>query len=204
MEKGCASAKYRMSDREKIYGESGPTPHVGGRKTSADEARLAEFFVEYRQPLVRFFTKRIGPDADVDDLVQEVFTRIYAQGGQDRLENPNAYIFQVAANLVRDRARRNSTRHEFSRSLAIDVADRVEELSPERVLQGRQKLKSLQGALAELPQRTRAVFLLHRFEGLKYKEIANRLGISTSAVEKHMMAAIRHVAERMGEHDGQG
>ncbi len=165
---------------------------------------MSAFFVTYRQPLARFFTKRIGPDADVDDLVQEVFTRIYKQGVNDRLDNPNAYIFQVAANLVRDRARRNSTRQEFSRSLAIDVADRVEELSPERVLQGRQELKNLQSALAELPQRTRAVFLLHRFEGFKYKEIANRLGISTSAVEKHMMAAIRHVAERMGGHDGQG
>jgi RNA polymerase sigma-70 factor (ECF subfamily) len=75
----------------------------------------------------------------------------------------------------------------------MENESRVEEISPERVLQGRQAVTALRTALEELPQRTRAIFLLHRFEGLKYKEIARRLGISSSSVEKHMMAAIKHV-----------
>lgn len=160
-----------------------------------------EFFRTYRGPLTRFFRKRIGLDADVDDLVQEVFCRIFAVGEHDRLENPNAYIFQVAANLVRDRARRARTRDAFTDDLAQEATDRVEEISPERVLQGRQAVRALELALKELPEKTRAVFLLHRFEGLKYREIAVRLGISASSVEKHMMAAIRHVWERTGKGD---
>ena len=177
-------------------------PDTDERAPSDAAAPAEEFFKRYRLPLTRFFSKRVGADADVDDLVQEVFTRIYSQDRQGGLENPNAYIFQVAANLVRDRARRSATKQVFSRSLELDSADRVEELSPERVLQGKEALKALQRALGELPQRTRAVFLLHRFEGFKYREIATRLGISTSAVEKHMMAAIRHVAERVDRDDG--
>lgn len=61
----------------------------------------------------------------------------------------------------------------------------------------------LRAALEELPPRTRAVFLLHRFDGFKYREIAKRLGISSSSVEKHMMVAIKHVLARMGKSDVQ-
>ena len=59
-------------------------------------------------------------------------------------------------------------------------------------------MELLQRALLELPERTRAIFVLQRFEGLKYKEIADRLGISASSVEKHMMSAIKHIFQRMG------
>lgn len=162
-----------------------------------------ELFFTYEKPLRRFFIRRLGPHAEIDDLVQEVFYRIFALGKQDQLENPQAYIFQVAANLIRDRARRTLTKHELSRHLATENETRVEEISPERVLQGKQAVAVLRNALEELPQRTRAVFVLHRFEGFKYREIAKRLGISPSSVEKHMMAAIKHVLERMGQSDVQ-
>ena len=162
-----------------------------------DDRQAEDFFVKFRAPLTRFFAKRVGADADIDDLVQEVFIRILALNKCEQLQNPDAYIFQIAANLLRDRARRMSTKQQFSRSFAIETGDRVEELSPERVLQGKQSVRHLQRALRELPERTRAVFLLHRFEGFKYKEIAARLNISTSSVEKHMMAAIRHVTDCM-------
>jgi RNA polymerase sigma-70 factor (ECF subfamily) len=73
-----------------------------------------------------------------------------------------------------------------------------EELSPERVLLGKEKVVALKNALNELPERTRNVFLLHRFEEFKYREIAQQLGISMSSVEKHMMDAIKHLAHRLG------
>src|SRR5690606_33131675 len=104
------------------------------------------------------------------DLVQEVFYRIVALGTHERLDNPDAYIFQTAANLIRDRARRAKTRHAFSQHLAAETENPFEEISPERVLQGKEAVTRLQAALEELPQRTRAVFLLHRFEGFKYRE----------------------------------
>ena len=172
-------------------------------RSVADPRSADDFFREYRNPLHAFFARRLGSDADLDDLVQEVFYRIFVLGRQDQLENPQAYVFQVAANLIRDRSRRAVTRSKMSRQLALENANRVEEISPERVLQGRQAISVLRAALEELPPRTRAVFLLHRFEGFKYREIAKRLGISPSSVEKHMMAAIKHVFARMGKSDVQ-
>jgi len=52
--------------------------------------------------------------------------------------------------------------------------------------------------LLELPERTRVVFVLRRLENLSYSEIGLRLGLSVSAVEKHMLRAVRHLATRMG------
>ena len=60
----------------------------------------------------------------------------------------------------------------------------------------KQQVAKLKDALAELPERVRFVFLLHRYEGMKYREIAQHLGISVSSVEKYMMQAIKHVAKR--------
>ena len=61
---------------------------------------------------------------------------------------------------------------------------------------GKRKVEELNRALMELPERTRAIFLLHRFEGHKYSEMARQFGVSTSSVEKHMMEAIRHLKAR--------
>ncbi|AKM07006.1 RNA polymerase sigma factor [Pelagerythrobacter marensis] len=162
-----------------------------------------ELFRSYRLPLRAFFARRLRSLEEVDDHVQEVFCRLYALDNSKRPENPQAYVFQVAANLLRDRARRSATRDAFTRQHALENANKFEELSPERVLQGKQAVKALRAALGELPPRTRAIFLLHRFEGYKYREIARRLGISTSSVEKHMMSAIKHVFARMGKSDDQ-
>lgn len=152
----------------------------------------------YRSPLIRYFAKRTRDGHEAEDLVQELFCRIAARDDIAQLENPEAYIFQAATNLLRDRGRREATRRNFEEALIHKNDNRVEEISPERVLLGRNEIELLQLALSELPERTRAIFVLQRFEGLKYKQIADRLGISASSVEKHMMSAIKHVFERMG------
>jgi RNA polymerase sigma factor (sigma-70 family) len=68
-----------------------------------------------------------------------------------------------------------------------------EEKSPERVLVVEQELSLVAGALNRMPERTRDVFLLIRVEGLKQAEIAEMLGISVSAVEKHFAKALAHL-----------
>jgi RNA polymerase sigma-70 factor (ECF subfamily) len=151
----------------------------------------------FRAPLLSFFGKRARDRQEADDLVQELFCRLAARSGTLRMENPDAYIFQMAANLLRDHARRQSTRNAADRALSEQSTTSFEEISPERVLLGRRRLAEVRKALAELPERTRAIFILHRFEELKYSEIAQRLGISKSSVEKHMMDAIRYMVERL-------
>jgi RNA polymerase sigma factor (sigma-70 family) len=71
-----------------------------------------------------------------------------------------------------------------------------EELSPERVLEGRQSLASVLRALDELDERTRDAFILHRLEGMRHSEIADLYGVSVSSIEKYIIKAIAHLAKR--------
>jgi RNA polymerase sigma-70 factor (ECF subfamily) len=73
------------------------------------------------------------------------------------------------------------------------------DFSPERVLLGKEALVRATAVLLELPERTRMVFVMRRLEGMRYLDIAARLGISVSAVEKHMTRAMAHLVSRMGD-----
>lgn len=168
-------------------------------QSSGPESELLTAIAErYRAPLRSFFRKRVRDAHEAEDLVQEVFVRLAARGDSARIDNPAGYVFQTAANLLRDRARRGASRGAAMHELFEQTRDLVEELSPERVLLGKQRVEQLRRALAELPERTRAIFLLQRFEGYTYSDIAKRIGVSTSLVEKHMMDAIRHLHFRIG------
>jgi len=156
---------------------------------------LADLNARFARPLRSFFRKRAYNDQEAEDLVQEVFLRLAAREPAASMDHAEAYIFQMAANLLRDRARRYSTRSAADRAMQAD-ANSFEEISPERVLLGKQRLALLERVLGELPERTRVVFLLHRFEEMKYAEIARRLEISVSSVEKHMMEAMRQIRIR--------
>lgn len=172
--------------RQKAHGEGG---RPGGDA-------LVDLNARFARPLRSFFRKRAYNEQEADDLVQEVFVRLAAREPAASMEHAEAYIFQMAANLLRDRARRRATRTAADRDLTAGDANSFEEISPERVLLGKQRLALLERVLGELPERTRVVFLLHRFEELKYAEIARRLEISVSSVEKHMMEAMRQIRTR--------
>ena len=82
-----------------------------------------------------------------------------------------------------------------------DLHHPLDELSPDRILQAKQEASVAMAALAELSPRTRAAFMLVRFEGLSYKAVAAQLGISVSAVEKHVTKALRIISIRLQETD---
>jgi RNA polymerase sigma-70 factor (ECF subfamily) len=160
---------------------------------------LAERSQALRGALKRYFARQVRDAAEVDDLVQEVFLRIVRRGDPAGIERLDGYIFETAASVLKDRHRRRRThladRHlPFESELHADVV-----AGPDRDIIGRQALKAAAVALMELPQRTRQVFVLRRLEGLPYGEIARRLGLSVSAVEKHMVRAMRHLIARTGE-----
>ncbi len=177
---------------------SGAKAADDGFDGQASHDGLAELFSQFRVPLEKYFRKRVYNQNEVEDLVQDVFYRLTSRADQAQLERPEAFIFQIAANLLRDKARREATKRTFTKQLSDQNENAFEELSPERVLLGKEKVVALKNALNELPERTRNVFLLHRFEEFKYREIAQHLGISMSSVEKHMMDAIKHLAHRLG------
>lgn len=136
---------------------------------------------------------------EAEDLAQEVFLRMLQRGNIAVLEHARAYLFETASSVLLDRARRRAVRHDEAHQRFDLLRHGREDFPSERVLIGQEALDRASGLLLQLPQRTRAVFVLRRFEGLRYQDIARRLGISVSATEKHMVRAVSFLAERMGE-----
>jgi RNA polymerase sigma factor (sigma-70 family) len=152
---------------------------------------------QFRISLERYFIRRVRDRGEAEDLVQDVFVRLTRRGGLGDVENLSGYIFETAASVLQDRARRRQVRAADAHD-AFDVEHHAgEDFAPDRVLDGKERLRLVSAALLELPERTRHIFVLRRVDGMRYNEIASRFGISVSAVEKHMQRAVAFLAQRL-------
>lgn len=154
---------------------------------------------EYGDALTRFFTRRTSDHAEAEELTNELFFRLIRRLNREPVENPQAFLFHAAANLVNDRHRRMKSRQMYIASNPDAKGDSIEDISPERVLEGKQALQSVMRLLDGVDTRTRNVFLLHRVHGLKYAEIAKAYGISVSSVEKYIMKCLVQIAKHSGD-----
>lgn len=151
--------------------------------------------------LRRFLTKRLKCPEAAADLTHETYLRLRQRDGTPP-DNARALAFHIAMNLAVDYQRKSSVRDRY---LVDSDASTIEETatdaahSPEQTLIAQQRLSRVQSALNELPPDCRTVFLLHGVEGLKYTEIADRLGISVSMVGKHLARAMQHCARSIDE-----
>jgi RNA polymerase sigma-70 factor (ECF subfamily) len=158
----------------------------------------------FRGPLMSFFVRRVGNRSDAEDLTQEVFIRLLAEGQRDDIDDAEAFVFKVAANLLRDRGRKLSIRSgaqlvEVDHRLVSEVSrEFLETGDPERTTLARESVADVFKALAELGERTRDIYVLFRLEGMKQREIGALYGLTAKAVEKHVMRANLHLTVRLG------
>ncbi|WP_353085499.1 sigma-70 family RNA polymerase sigma factor [Stenotrophomonas sp.] len=153
--------------------------------------RLARMFQEQGPVLRGFFTRR-GARQDAEDMVQETYLRLLRahEDQGDAIANPEAYLFTVAQNLAREQA----ARRRWS-MLPIDDLENLTTLltgeeTVEDVAEREQRRTHLQTLLGTLPEHTRAVLVMQYRDGLSYKEIAERLGVSSHMVKKHVVRGL--------------
>ena len=139
--------------------------------------------------ILRAVRRAVRWDNDAEDLLQSAFVRLAEYTDRDAVENPAAFVVRTAANLAVDEQRRRRVRREARMDVdnVLDISD-GQPLHPE-VLAARERLGRVMAALESLGPKTREIFLLHRLDGMKYREIAARQGITVSAVEKHIAKA---------------
>jgi RNA polymerase sigma-70 factor (ECF subfamily) len=170
---------------------------------AADDPLLA-VYLEKRSTLIRFLAARAGSMAAAEDLAQELYLKLAGRDRAAEVGNPQAMLFRMALNLMVDRARgearaaaRDTAWREVARSQVggVDVAD---EPAADEAVASAQRLRQLIEAAADLPPQAGRAFRLHKLEGLSHAETAQAMGLSVKAVEKHVSAAVRALAARLG------
>lgn len=168
-----------------------------GEEAAARTAELRAWEAQYGPALRRYFLKKVGPN-DADDLVQEVFLSLQIRGGASDIENIEGYLFRIAANAVVRRRQRQTWDWDGHDPLD-DLDDMSDDVSPERVLMGKEELARVLDAMRALPPRCSQAFFLHRFEELTYSAIAVRMRISTKAVERLIRRSLKRISEAADE-----
>ena len=146
----------------------------------------------------RWLTVRLRglESCDVDEVIQEAYARLWG-ADLEKILNPRAYLFVTARHIVGEHLRR-------SRIVSIELMADLEvlnivddEVSAHRRLSGQQEIERLHRCIAELPTKCRQAFQLKKFEELSQREIAARMGVAESTVEKHLAKALRLISHKM-------
>ncbi|EKF17579.1 ECF subfamily RNA polymerase sigma-24 factor [Nitratireductor pacificus pht-3B] len=162
---------------------------------------LVDLFKRQHQELVRFAARLVGGRDGGEEVVQNAYLRLAhrsRQGGA--IEHPKAYAFSVARRAAFDfTAERN---REWLHRVDFEDADvGAAGTDPTQLLDRRQRILRLAVVLNELPGACQKAFILNKIEGHPHREIARRLGISVSMVEKHIMRAMIHCRDTMRDDD---
>lgn len=151
---------------------------------------LIDVFHENRRELLAFMAARLRCPFTAQDLAQDLFLKLFALERGAEVANAKAYVFRMAANLVIDHQRRHARQGDIlaEAEAYLNAEDAV--ASPERQAIAQEELRDLAAAVERLPPATRRIFKRNRFDGRTQREIAAELGISQTAVEKHIRKAL--------------
>lgn len=180
--------------RLKIWRRTASSARTGVHDESCED--IAQLYERDAARLRRRFGGRLCPDKAAD-IVQTIFVRLLGMGDARlrELDRPFAYLARAADNAARNDMSRAANRlHDDVDVAGLDLGAG----DPHAALEARDHLRRIEAAIPSLPERTREIFLAHRFEGLTYAEIAERLEVSVKTVEKHISLALRALHSSIG------
>lgn len=161
-----------------------PRPQTSDEPLARED--LLRVFLAQREQMEALVSRRVGCRATAADLVQDLFLRFWRRPAAP-VEDLATYLLRSAHNLAIDHMRSEGAR---TRNEAGLLLEQDEAPPPEVALEAGHDLRHVDAALRSLPERTRHIFLLNRIHGSTYGDIARAMGLSLSAVEKHMMRAL--------------
>ncbi len=165
---------------------------------------VAGLYSREASSLRRHLQRKLGNWDSAEDVLQDAYLRMLTMPTQHaKLLSPRAFLFTVAGNLAVDTIRREQRMHRLSAQLpdcetAIE-ADALEIICPQRSVEdqvdAKQRLTTVMLRLAELAPKCQLAFVLHKFQELSYAEVATRLDITVSMVEKYLSRALQHLRQ---------
>jgi len=175
----------------------------------SDSANLhfSDIYVTYYSKLIRFAKEYVGVTEDAENIVQDIFLRIWERQDTIHLiENVNAYLFKLVKNKCLDylKGRLSAEKHNKTIQSSFEVEMNLKIQSLDRFDDAFVSEKSMEDTVTEaidsLPPKCREIFLLSRMEGLKYREISERFNISVNTVENQMSIALKKLRVKLKGH----
>ena len=146
-----------------------------------------EIFFEHSRSLRNFLYFRSGNEELAEDLSQEAFLRLWKECHKVPKEKAKSFLYTVASNLFLDHIKHQKVVQKFQLQNTWTISGTE---TPQYLLEMDEFRQALEKAIAELPEKSRVVFLMNRIEKMTYKEIAELLDISVKAIEKRMHKAL--------------
>ncbi len=164
-----------------------------GKYSNEELSWFRSIFDQYYESIRSFAYYKTGDVDFADDIVQEVFLKIWTNRKEVKDDTVKSLLYTIASNIIKNHFKHQKVVFNFQKN------DQSSELSDETDSNIRQEElnKKLQDALAEIPEKSREVFLMNRIEGLTYADIADRLGLSVKAIEKRMSEALSIIRSRI-------
>lgn len=160
------------------------------------DRQISEIVAEERSRLSHFIRRRVPDPADVEDLVQEVFSELVeANRLLMPIEHVTGWLFRVARNRITDLFRKK--RPEAFSDAGVEDLLPSPDAGPEAVYVRHLLLDELALALDELPDEQREVFIAHELEGRSFKELAAESGINVNTLLSRKRYAVLHLRERL-------
>lgn len=140
---------------------------------------------------LRYRLRRVMPSgSDLDDIVDEALARAFQVENWREIDHGLAFISRIAYNLIIDQQRRQAV---VSFDLYADLDELQRSIDPESNLLARDVLRRVEKTIDKLPARMREIFILKRVQGFSLKEIADRMDLSVSSIEKSLTQAIASI-----------
>ncbi len=164
-----------------------------GNHSKEELAKFRSIFDLYYETIRSFAYYKTGNVDLADDIVQEVFLKLWSNLKDVKEETVKALLYTIASNTIKNHFKHQKVVFNFQKQ---DQNNNTEDEADSNLRQEELNRK-LQDALAEIPEKAREVFLMNRIEGLTYVDIAERLGLSVKAIEKRMSEALSILRSRI-------
>ena len=164
-------------------------------KSICEEKVFAAIHREFSKDVHDYLYYKFGSRSDINDMVQNVFIKLWENCKKVALDKARAFLFRVAKNLMLNELKHEKVVLEYQKQPFLSHTNET----PEFLMQEEQFLKKYQAALGKLTEEQRAVFLLNKIEGKKFQEIAEMLGITKKVVEYRIYSAFKILKDEVKE-----
>ncbi len=159
-----------------------------------------QLYERYSQNLYRFARSLLKNHEDAEEVVQEVFYRVWNKRKDLSVRKSfQSFLFTIAYNVIIDQLRKRVKDQKYEQFLVNQAQRNL--INSEDDLEFQDLKNEVEYAIYELPQKRKQIYQMSREEGLSYKEIADRKQIKIKTVENHINLALRHIRKRLGRKD---